>query len=270
MHISCIIIRYGGHHLNFEEAFEQAEKSALLAAQAARRLRASARALANAAAEGDIVRIRRVRERLSQEAESARQEAANASAAWSIDPETEEQYLRAGYTQELLRRAEASGCKMLCHDGAIVAYPVIVRVLPIQRAVTLNRRRMTGLRPSRLIARLKAIQAQSLRSGPQAFLEVLFTAYKLIAQGERTGAAVALEEVFNVLTLLPGSDYSRADFARDLLNLALSGTTVTRSGAWVSLPASTGTKDSRHTFVCATAEGEIVTFYGIKFSEDVG
>jgi hypothetical protein len=258
-----------GYQLTFEEAFDQAEKSALVAAQAASRLRASARALANAAAEGDIARIRSVRERLSQEAESARQEASSASAAWSLDPQTEEQYLRVGYTQELLRCAEASGCKMLCRDGTIIAYPVIVRVLPVQRAVTLNRRRVTGLRPRRLVTRLKAIQSGSLRSSPQAFLEALFSAYKLIAQGERAGTAVSLEEIFSVFTLLPGSDYTRADFARDLLNLGFSRAPVTRSGALVSLPASTGTKDSRHTFVCATPEGEIVTFYGIKFSEDV-
>jgi hypothetical protein len=258
-----------GHQLNFEEAFDQAEKSALVAAQAATRLRASARALANAAAEGDIARIRNLGERLSQEAESARQEAANASTAWSLDPETEEQYLRSGYAQELLRWSEASDCKMLCHDKALVAHPVIVRILPVQRAVTLNRRRVTGLRPSRLVSRLKAIQARSLRNSPRAFLEALFCAYKLIAQGERAGTAVSLEEVFQVFSLSPGSDYSRADFARDLLNLELSGTPATRSGACVSLPASTGTKDSRHTFVCATREGEIVTFYGIKFSEDV-
>ena len=267
--LSWLIIRFGGHQLNFEEAFDQAEKSALAAARAAGKLAAAARALAKAAAEGDIARIRRSGDRLAQEAESAQQEAANASAAWSLDPETEEQYLRGEYTEELLRSADASGFKMQRHDGAIVAYPVIVRVLPGQRAVRLNRRRVTGLRPSRLVTRLKAIQTRSSRGSPQGFLETLFSAYKLIAQGERAGAAVSLEEIFRVLTLSPGSDYGREDFARDLLSLDLSETTVTRSGARISLPASTGTKDSRHTFVCATADGEIITFYGIKFSEDV-
>jgi hypothetical protein len=263
------LARMGGVQVNFEEAFAQAEKAALAAVRAASRLSAAARALAKAAAEGDIGRLRRAGERLSEEADSARQEAANACAAWTLDPETEERYLREEYADELLRSADASGLKMQRHDGTIISYPLIIRILPSQRAVALNRRRVSGLRPSKLAARLKASQNRVSRGNPQTFLETLFSAYKLVAQGERSRAAVSLEEIFRVLTLSPDSEYSRDDFARDLLSLDRSGTSVTRSGAQVSLPASTGTKDSRHTFVCATADGEIVTFYGIKFSEDV-
>jgi hypothetical protein len=252
--------------VNLEEEFDRTERVAHAAVRAASRLAAAARALAKAAAEGDIGRIRRGRDRLSQEAESALQEAANASAAWSLDPETEEQYLRAEYTEELLRSADASGLKMHRHDGAIIAYPVIIRVLAGQRAVTLNRRRVTALRPSRVVNRLRAIQGRSLPGSTQAFLETLFSAYKLIAQGERAGAAISLEEIFRVLTLLPGADYSREDFARDLLALDRSAVTATRSGARISLlpPA----REFRHTFACATPEGEIVRFFAIRFSEE--
>ena len=252
--------------MNLEEEFDRTEKLAHAAIRATGRLAAAARALAKAAAEGDIARIRRGGERLSQEAEGARQEAVNASAAWSLDPETEEQYLRAEFAEELLRTADASGFKMQRHDGAIVAYPVILRVLAGQRSVTLNRKRMTSLRPSRLVARLKAIQSRSLHGSPQAFLETLFSAYTLIAQGERAGSAVSLDEVFQVLTLSPGADYSKEDFARDLLTLDRSGITTTRRGAPISLLPPT--RESRHTFVCATPEGEIVRFYGIRFGEE--
>lgn len=252
--------------MNLEEEFDRTERVAHAAVRAASRLAAAARALAKAAAEGDIARIRRGWERLSQEAESARHEAANASAAWSLDPEVEEQYLRAEYAEELLRSADASGLKMQSHNGAIIAYPVIIRVLAGQRAVTFNRRRVTGLRPSRVLARLRAIQGRSLRGSPQAFLEILFSAYKLIAQGERAGAAVSLEEIFEVLTLSPGADYSKEDFTRDLLSLDRSGVTTTRRGAPISLLPPT--RESRHTFVCATPEGEIVRFYGIRFGEE--
>jgi hypothetical protein len=255
--------------VNFEEAFAQAEKAALAAVRAASRLSAAARALAKAASEGDIGRLRRAGERLSEEAEAARQEAANACAAWTLDPETEERYLREEYAEELFQSADASGLKMQRHNSAIISYPLIIRILPSQRAVTLNRRKVSGLRPSKLVARLKTSQNRASRGNPQTFLETLFSAYKLVAQGERLGAVVSLEEIFRVLILSPGSDYSKEDFARDLLSLDRSGTIVTRSGAQVSLPASTGTRDSRHTFVCATADGEIVTFYGIKFSEDM-
>ena len=255
-----------GVALNLEEEFDRTEKVAHAAVRAAGRLAAAARALARAAAEGDIARIRRGSERLSQEAESARHEAANASAAWALDPETEEQYLSAEYTEELLHTADASGFKLQLHDRAIIAYPVIMRVLAGQRALTLNRKRVTALRPSRVVARLKAIQGRSLRASPQAFLETLFSAYKLIAQGERARTAVSLEEIFHVLTLSPGADYSKEDFARDLLVLDRSGVNTTRRGAPISLLPPT--RESRHTFVCATPEGEIVRFYGIRFDEE--
>jgi len=254
--------------LKFEEAFEQAEKAARVAELAARRLVAAARALAKAASDGDIGRIRRASEKLSQEADTARQEAASACTAWPLDSQAEEQYLREEYSQELLLSAQESGLKMQPHDGALVAYPVVFRVAPSQRAVILNRKRISILRPSRLIARIKAIQNHRSAGNPQAFLEALFFAYKLLAQRERAGAAVSLEEIFRIITILPGGDYNKQDFARDLLSLDRSGTSMTRSGARVSLPASTGTRDSRHTFICATPEGEIVTFYGIRFSED--
>jgi len=254
--------------LKFEEAFEQAEKAARVAELSARRLVTAARALAKAASDGDIGRIRRASEKLSQEADTARQEAASACTAWPLDSQAEEQYLREEYSQELLLSAQESGLKMQPHDGALVAYPVVFRVAPSQRAVILNRKRISILRPSRLIARIKAIQNRRSAGNPQAFLEALFLAYKLLAQGERADAAVSLEEIFRILTLLPGSDYNKEDFARDLLSLDRSGTGMTRSGARVSLPASTGTRDSRRTFICATPEGEIVTFYGVRFSED--
>jgi hypothetical protein len=226
---------------------------------------AAARALTRAAAEGDIGRLRRAGQKLSEEADAARREAANACAAWTLDAETEERYLREEYAEELLRSAEETGLKMQQHDGAILSYPLIIRILPSQRAIALNRRKVAGLRPSKLAARLKAIQSRAPRGNPQTFLETLFAAYKLIAQGDRSGAAVSLEEIFRVLTLSPGSDYSKEDFGRDLLTLDRSGIATTRSGARVSL---TGARDPRHTFVCATPEGEVVRFHGIKFTED--
>jgi hypothetical protein len=254
--------------LNFEEAFDQAEKAAQAAARAAGRLAAAARALARAAAEGDIGRLRRAGDRLNEEADTTRQEAVNACTAWRFNPEAEERYLLEEYAEELLRTADANGLKMQRHDDAIMVYPLIIRVLPGQRVITLNRNKVSALRPSKLVARLKAIQNRKLRGNPQVFLEALFSAYKLIAEGERAGVAVALTEIFRILTLLPGADYSKEEFARDLLNLDRTGTTTTRSGARVAFPASTGTRDARNTFVCVAPEGEMIPFFAVKFTED--
>jgi len=255
--------------LKFEEAFDQVEKAARAAGLAAGRLGTAARALAKAASDGDIARIHRANEKLYQEAEAARHDVASACAAWPLNAEAEERYLSEEYAEELLRGADANGLKMQRHNGAIVSYPLVIRVLPSQRLLTLNRKKVAGLRPSRLVARLKAIQNSKPRANPQTFLEALFAAYRLIAEGDRAGAAISLTEIFRILTLLPGADYSKEDFARDLLGLDRSGTTVTRSGARVSFPASTGTRDARNTFICASPDGAIIPFYAIKFTEEV-
>jgi hypothetical protein len=255
--------------LNFEEAFDEVETAAQAAARAAGRLAAAARALARAAAEGDIGHIRKAGEKLSEEAATARQEASNACAAWPLSAEAEEAYLEEQYAEELFRSSESSGLKIQRHGGTLAAYPMVIRVLPRERAVTLNRKKVSGLRPSRLVARLKAAQNRKTRGNPEAFLEALFSAYELTAQGELAGAAVPLAKIFKILTLLPGADYSKEDFARDLLNLDRNGINVTKSGARVSLPASSGTTDTRDTFQCVTPEGEVVPFYAVKFTQDV-
>src|SRR5262249_55202385 len=145
---------------------------------------------------------------------------------------------------------------------------VIIRILPHQRAVTANRKKISALRPSHLISRLKAIQNRRSTGNPQAFIEELFTAYKLLEQGEREGTTIPLAEILRIFTMLPGSDYSQQDFERDLLSLERSGTSFTKSGARVSFPASSGTRDAHRTFLSMTAEGETVPFYAIKFTQE--
>src|SRR5262249_13197664 len=93
-------------------------------------------------------------------------------------------------------------------------------------------------------------------------------AYQLVvgASGQR-GATLA--EVYRALTLLPNAakEYDRSDFARDLYSLQSSGTTTTKSGARLSLPASTGTKGSTSIFTFVSPDGQQVLYYGIEFSE---
>jgi hypothetical protein len=52
-----------------------------------------------------------------------------------------------------------------------------------------------------------------------------------------------------------------------LLLLDRSGLTRTKTGAKLSLPASTGTKGSKGTFSFVSPDGETVTYYGLQFSE---
>ena len=65
----------------------------------------------------------------------------------------------------------------------------------------------------------------------------------------------------------PGTaaEYGPSDFARDLYLLDTSGVTRTKTGARVSLPASTGTKSSRGVYTFVSPDGRLLTYYGIRF-----
>jgi hypothetical protein len=80
---------------------------------------------------------------------------------------------------------------------------------------------------------------------------------------------VLLADVYQAFTLQPGAqnEYSSADFARDIFLLDRSGLSTTRSGARLSLPASTGTRSARNTFTFVAPDGEVVTYYGLQFTE---
>src|SRR5262249_38781817 len=147
-----------GHRVTFEEGFAEVERAAAAAERAAKTLAAAAKAMVRAAQEGDIGAIGRNAQRLGDAVDSAAQETAGARGAWPFSGEAGEQFLRDDYTAELLGAAERIGLNMQPRDGLLLSYPFIIRILPAERAVRINKNRFAGLRPSRLAAKLKADQ----------------------------------------------------------------------------------------------------------------
>jgi hypothetical protein len=74
--------------------------------------------------------------------------------------------------------------------------------------------------------------------------------------------------VYEALTLMPEvrKEYAESDFGRDLFFLDRSGTTTTKSGAQVSFPTATGTKGGGRVFSFVAPDGEVITYYGIRFT----
>lgn len=254
--------------MTFEQGFAEAERSANTAAKAAAALAGMVKQLAKAAADGDISKIRRLSERLATLNESARQEVLNASSAWPFSPEQEEQYLRESYASELMEVAQAEKFQLQQRDEGLIAFPSILRILPGERAVKINRKKVPALRPSRVVSALRDIQARKQKGTPEALLEVLHRAYILVA-GPAYGTPVKLASLYDALTLLPGSNvnYDQTDFVRDLFLLDRSGVTRTKSGVAYSLPASTGTKAAKETYSFTAPDGETVSYYGIQFTK---
>jgi hypothetical protein len=140
-------------------------------------------------------------------------------------------------------------------------------VLPSRRAVEIDRKAVTAIRPSRLVRLLKANAEKKPRSSPEKFIEVLHGAYRIITDQAHHGSGATLREIYEVLTLMPDvrRDYTPADFGRDLFFLDRSGKTDTKSGARVSFPTATGTKGGAKVFSFVAPDGEVVKYYGIRF-----
>ena len=124
---------------------------------------------------------------------------------------------------------------MFEEDERLLCYPSLVRVLPGDAAVEVDRVRDRRLRPSVLVAALAAAQQRAPRFRPEPFLDSLYGAYRLVLarEGKAAGAVVRLVDVWSVLTLLPGQsrDYTKQEFARDLYLLDQSGEHAASDGA---------------------------------------
>lgn len=258
----------GSDVTSFEQACADTQRAAEGVAKAANVLVRAARQMAKAASEGDVGKIRKAMEGLETAALAARQEARNATTAWPFTAEHEEALLRDAYEQELIAAGKERGLKIRHQDGQLVAFPSLVRIVPEQRALLIDRTRVTAIRPSRVAELLLENQSKKPRFKPEQFIEALYRAYLLVV-GRSGTSGTTLAQVYKAFTLLPGSarEYSKSDFARDLYFLERSRVSTTKTGARLSLPASTGTKASASLFTFVGPEGDQVTYYGIKFVE---
>ena len=190
-----------------------------------------------------------------------------AAASFAFD---EQVHLASGsYAQELLDAAAAQDVLMFAADERLLCYPSLIKVLPGDAAVEIDRRREKRLRPSVLVGLLAATQARPPRFRPEPFLESLASGYDLArSQEQRDGAVVRLVDVWGVLTLLPGQqrEYTRPEFARDLYLLDSSGVATAKSGRVLRWHASTGTRGSG-TLTTVAQTGQQQLYWGISFSE---
>ena len=76
--------------------------------------------------------------------------------------------------------AEKMGVTMYERDDRLFCYPALLRVLPSERAVAVDRRRERHLRPSVLVNLLKELQDKPPRFRSESFLNALFEAYSRI------------------------------------------------------------------------------------------
>lgn len=253
----------------FEAALAAAQDAVDAAARAAGAVSRELKKARGAAAAGSVRDLRRslaAAESLGQELASSVREA---RAAYDVD---EGELLASGtYVKELLAAAADAGLAVFEEDDRLLCYPSVVRVLPGDGAIEIDRRRERRLRPSVVVALLGAAQQAGPRFKPEPFLAGLLAAYDLVVASQRKarGTVVRVLEVYAVLTLLPGQsrDYSKQEFARDLYLLDQSATTAVGStGVRLRWAASTGTK-AAGVLTTVARSGQIQRYWGIAFQD---
>ena len=262
---------------SFELAFSETERAADSTLTSVADVAKLARLLQKAAKIGNITAIKRNQRNLEAALEVLTQTATNAVQSWPFEAGEEEQYLRDGYAAELRGAASELGLKIHERDGRMVSHPSIVRVLPRDWAVRIDKKKVSTIRPSHLASILLQNQKKPGRFPSGRFLEALYTVYSDLVRVETPGRmmergpglVVPLARIYKMFTSLPGisRDYIAMEFARDLYQLETSGLMKTRSGSVVSFPASTATRSGKGVFSFVGPEGQEIQYYGVRFAE---
>ncbi|MDN5747859.1 MAG: hypothetical protein L0H64_04990 [Pseudonocardia sp.] len=252
--------------IGLEGALAHAEREVDAAAKAVATLGRELKKARAAAATGQVRDLRKVLDTARALAVEVAGQVETAAASYDVD---EPALLSSGaYAKELLAAAEAAGVAMFEDDDRLLCYPSIVRVLPGDLALEIDRKRARGIRPSVVVDQLGKAQRAGPRFKAAPLLASLLGAYDLVVagQGKSPGAVVRLVDVYAVLTLLPGQsrDYTKAEFARDLYLLDQSGSQESSAGRRLRWAASSGTRGAG-VLTTVTRSGQQQRYWGIAF-----
>ncbi|MGQ0848542.1 MAG: hypothetical protein ACT4OP_05400 [Actinomycetota bacterium] len=248
---------------------EAGRASAEVVAQAGKLTAAGKRAV-KAAQGGDLKALRLALATLVEVADRAGQAAIDAAAGWAFPTEeTEESYLSNGYEEELLDAAGDAKLGLYRLEGVLACFPSLVRIMPKERVVAIDRKPYRYIRPSHLVSRLKEIQTRPAKNNPTPLLASLYRAYQLtLATKKGKGSVASVNDIYRILTLLPiaKKDYTSQEFARDLFLLEEGGVMKTNSGATLRFHAATGTKTGNVLRV-VDRRGREKLYYALEFVE---
>src|SRR5215217_1425693 len=197
-----------------ETAFARAEADADAAIKAATAVLSTLKRYRNAARQGKIRDIRVAGEAARQGIGVLDTQVSELAESWTFD---DEGYLQnGGYVAELIGQAEREGLRISELDGRVNCYPSLIRVIPGDRALSIDKAKERRLRPSVVVDHLREVQRRPPRFRPGEFLESLYSAYKVAINqnGNRSkGAVVTLGDLYELLTMLPGQarEYTRAE-----------------------------------------------------------
>jgi hypothetical protein len=221
------------------------------------------RGLKKAASLGHLSDIEKNLSAIPQRAEQAQLSASELSASWRFNTNS----LDKEYLVELQQEAKSQGLNLIERDGRLYCFPVMLRLEPGEAIVRIGSKSEKRLRPKEIIRQLAAIQRKKQRFNPQKFLDALYHVYRRSQSGHGPGSAVTLAEIYEFLTILPGTDYPIEEFGQNLLLLARQPDLRTRDGYSFEFPGSTITKERVKRISVYDEEGNERIFVAIRFAK---
>ncbi len=253
---------------SLEDTLDGVRGAAKRAAKCAKDLDSTFKALDQAAAKGEITKLRSGLSRASALCEQLAIEVAAVQGSWPTSETEEEALLVQTLIPEVTERLAREGVAVYRYGAGWSASPVLVRLDIKSRALRIDRSKVATLRPSIVAsAVLAAKQRPTVRA--EQFIELLQAGYHaavgslLIAdQSARLGAAVPLS-----LTLLPDAkrDYPLESFTRDLFLLDRSGLSTAKDGSRLFLSASTSSKGGGGVLTVLDEHGSPQNYFAVAF-----
>lgn len=190
---------------------------------------------------------------------------------WSFDASG---YLTDGrFAADLKAAAAKQGLVLFENDGRFYCFPLLLRIDAKEFAVRIGKRLERRIRPSELVRLLAKEQKRPQRFREDQFLEMLYGAWRRLvgvdSRADGSGPGVALADIHETLTLLPGKDYyPLEEFARDLLLLDRRPELRTRDGCRFEFPASTLSKGQMKRVVVYDEQGGEHAYIAVRFVKD--
>src|SRR5579885_3363932 len=205
------------------------------------------------------------------------EEMASADSSWKF--EVEPSFAEGGYLRELLGEAQRAGLRLFERDGRLYCFPMLLTLSAKDLAVMVDRKPERRLRPRELVRILLARQRRPQRFNEQKLLDTLFDAYCRVDRRllrdwtpdtSGPGPVVSLVRIYELLTLLPGSEreYPKEEFARDIHLLDRQPDLRTKDGRRFTLAASTGSKNVGQRLTVVDQQGVEKIYVGIRFDKE--
>ncbi len=135
--------------MSLEETLEGAEKRAQELLESTRKLQRQAAAAVKMIRTGDLKGLRKTLALLEETRRQTESGLDEVRRSWSWSEQQEEQYVASeAFAQELLEQGRKQGVGIYRQESVLACYPSLVRVLPRDRAVRVDKKSVREIRPS--------------------------------------------------------------------------------------------------------------------------